>query len=365
MTKLNPLEHEELQIALRNDLEIPGHLLERFDPHVRSCRQCQHILKTSERLRKYLYKNLKTAHLSQEQLLSYVNSKPKHVQFSLPASDRQMWNQHHAHVKECSLCRMRARHLQNELALCAEIVQKTAAKFFDSGKTELAEAQPAPPVVVEQKEVTAFWSRLKLVVVVASLSLCGLAGFKFYRHQLPEYYALVKPSQDSFRDLQGQFMGKSGQGFLDETGRLLREEQIQPALEALAQIDERGLSPDELLQAGLYELMATLKASHSTMIGPFFPEFDRPRVQIMLRKMETILSQRQDFEKKPNGYWGMANFYCAKACLILEDRQRACDYLGQVIGTNIRHDRKDVAITLARELGCAGSPAKGSESGMQ
>jgi hypothetical protein len=127
-------------------------------------------------------------------------------------------------------------------------------------------------------------------------------------------------------------------------------EQARQALVLLAGLEDRGLEGEDLLRFRLYELMATLKDAHSDFFQ-LFPHFDVTRVSAALEKMREVLPEDSVRVLSLNpAYAGPGYYYAAKACLVLERREEALDYLKRCVALP-NHRRKTEAGNLLNAIG--------------
>jgi len=353
-------EHRELQHALEGDLEIPPHLTSRFTDHLQHCRECQRVLQTTGKLRESLMSNFQaSAHLSKDQLLFLLTAESLHAQMSL--ADRNTLRQQRAHLRKCSLCRLREQFLRKELQSCDEVVFGTKEKLPESSALMPPQFDnfAAPPPRAEKRSL----SSLGKVFAGVGLGMASyLILFAISMATLPAHYRDIDPNAEDYASSFSPLMGgedktnipdlpQKDKAGLQAAQDALYSGKFQQAFAALSRVNESELRDQHLLRFRLYELTATLYDSHSDFLL-LFPHFDKPRIADALAKMNEALATMPNPAGEINHmYLGPAYYFAAKACLILDRPQEACNDLEHCVNLS-PHVRRNEAQTLRKKLGC-------------
>ena len=340
-------EHRELQHALQGDLELPSHLTDRFDKHLQHCRECQRLLRGSGRIREKIRKNFQaSAHLSQEQLLFHLTAAGDG---DLPAADLKMLQRHRAHLKICALCRLRERNLQQELARCEQAIFETAEEFA-------APVQPVAAIAGHQSTGKPYWS----LALAAGKSLAGAGAvylllFAVSTATLPEGFEDQDLRREDYRlslTIERSLSGDPALPQIAQAENELAQGHFERTLHLLAGVEQHGLEYEALLRLRLYELMATLKTAQTGLLL-LFPRFDEQPIAAQLERMEAVLSGISHHPEQSQGpYLGLAYYYSAKACLILNRPNDACAYLAHSMQLP-PHKRRQEARALHQKRGCS------------
>lgn len=338
---LTRIEHRELLRALRLEETIPYELLDRAERHIATCPKCRLVLQRNSQLKKRLKPMLSTSHPVAEELLAYLTADDA-AQGDVVAAE---WFQSvSAHVKTCTFCQSRVKHLQNEI--------KQVENLMQNASEELSfERDYQAPVSVAQTQTAKRKIHLRPMprpmLPVAGACVAFLILFVASLSTQPKTYSFANLNADRL-DVLPITRGDSNA----ENGLLLAEGFINAGEyeEARAQmlaVDESKLSAEQALRLRLCDLMLTLKAAHRSYLS-FFPHFEKAEVRTSLARMEEVLIRYLAPPAGNEKRWGLAHYYSAKAYLMLDDENNAIKHLQNAQLT--AHQRQPEAEKLLRAL---------------
>ncbi len=341
---LNRVEHRDLLRALRLEERIPERLAGRAEEHIKSCSECQIVLRKTKSLRNSLKSLLQASHPPAEDLLAYLTRETSSESRGAGADAETI----RMHLQVCELCRKRAAHLQNEIKQVENIMQNAAEEMAFEQDYDLP---PTPSPLFSKPTKRKFFlrpiPRATFPVAVACAVL--LLVFFLSLASKPETYSLANLESDQL-DVLPLDRGTLSD---DELALLLVEGLIntieyEKARKQLAEINEPALPQFQALRFRLCDLMLTLKSAHRSFVY-LFPHFEKSQVQLGLQRMEAVLNPLEAGAPGNEAYWGLAHYYCAKAYLMLEDKDKALSHLQEARKTP--HQRRHETDALLKALG--------------
>lgn len=318
-------EHKSLMRALRNAQPITN---TRFVKHLRRCKRCQEIIRQTSQWQSAV-EYLRSYHVSVEQLLRYITDVKQSEYSPHTVSSEANTRAVLSHLQECSLCRKRLTYYRRK---------------FDSAEKILIE--PAP-VASEQtvasspaRPSTGFFRPRRLLFgggIFAALLLVGVITvhwqtFAPYLQSPEQLRATV--AYDNFDYLSADRRSSKPPIFsAHEIKDLLKNAEYAKAQsKAQAAFAQTGLSEDELLQAHLYDLMATLKLAQRKKFFFMLDGFDTTSVALAVERCEKVLASiASDSEVFGTSEYGLLCYYLGKASYISGTIPEAQKYFDQAI----------------------------------
>lgn len=303
---------------------IPHDLQDRAPQHIAACPKCQRVLKEAEELRRRLKPALNSSHPSSENLLAFLTADhtPAAAESGeLPHSSGEI----RAHLQSCSFCRNRAKHLQGEIAQIRRIMKNVKAELSFESDYQIPHNDP---VLVHSLPKRRFILPPLSKAVIPTAFACAAVLVLFFLNIAlqPDTYSIAHLNSD---DLNVFPVGRSGTK--EEIGLLMAEDAItrgefHEARNLLGRLEASKLSAEQRLRLQLCDLMLNLKDAHRTHVFVFH-QFEKSQVRAALRPMEEMLASLEIPELDNDAYWGLAHYYCAKAYLMLEEKEPALTHL--------------------------------------
>lgn len=310
--------------ALRLEETIPHNLQDRAPQHIAECPKCQRVLQEAEELRRRLKPALNSAHPSSENLLAFLtadNPAPETAGGELPQGSADI----RAHLRSCSFCRSRVKHLQEEIAQIRSIMKNVKAELTFESDYQVPRNRSVFAHSPQKKRF--ILPPLSKAVVPTAIACAALLVLFFVNFTMQsDTYPIAHLNTDNFN----VFPVARG-GANEEIGLLMAEEattrgEFLEARNQLARLDFSQLSAEQSLRFRLCDLMLSLKDAQRSYFS-FFPHFEKSQVRTALQPMEEALAVRETPLSGTEAYWGLAHYYCAKAYLMLEEKERALTHL--------------------------------------
>lgn len=319
-------EHRSLMRALRRAELITN---ARFVNHLRHCKRCQNIIRQTSQL-KSTVAYLRSTHLTVEQLLQYIADVKQseynpHID-SPEASTREVL----AHLQECRLCRKRLTYYRRKFDSAEKILIDPAPVASE----QTVASSPARPN-------TEFFRRNKLLTgggVFAVLLLVALLAPRWQNNFAPYFQSpeqlRATVAYDNFDFVSAERRSSKPPIFSahDIKDLLKNAEYAKAQSKAQAAFAQAGLSEDELLQAHLYDLMATLKLAQRKKFFFMLDGFDTSSVALAVERCEkTLANIASDSEVFGTSEYGLLCYYLGKASFISGTIPEVQKYFDQAI----------------------------------
>ncbi|NUO79488.1 hypothetical protein HUU05_05380 [candidate division KSB1 bacterium] len=346
---LTRAEHKELLRALRLEEEIPAHLAERAQQHIKNCSKCRLILAEAGQLKKKLKPVLGASHPTADELLAYLTSVDSASHEYTSTSSAESSQKVHDHVQTCKLCRNRVQHLEGEIKQVESIMRNVGKELAFEQDYHTTQSLPFPRSLPHKRKFALPPIPRAILPVVGACAALLLMFFVSLLTQ-SESYLLANLQTDNLDVLPRYHSKASGEAALVIAEELIGKGDYAEARSVLVDVSAEGMPPNQVLRLQLYDMMLTLKLAHRTFFF-LFPHFEKAGVHTALQRMEAELNSYEAAPSDANeaAYWGLAHYYCAKAYLMLEDRPNALQHLLKAKLT--AHQRRYETDELIQALG--------------